>query len=93
MWFEKSVAEVMKLHDSLDHIIEYIQHKFVNYLEYVYVDVRNLFYHCAPNFLKLIAGINHFGYRIKNMDKHDNKAYFQSVDKMKIVNTWYCVLK
>ena len=68
---EKSVTKVIKIEDSADHCEECMKHNYGEKLDSIGMYARYVFYSITPSMIKCAAGMNHYGERIKKIDKNN----------------------
>ena len=79
---EKSFSEVMKGKDSDAKCEEYVQHKHGEQWDLIDVDARKVFANFTPSMIKDVTGINHYGERIKCIDKSNKTAACSSCSEI-----------
>ena len=53
-----------------------MQHKCGEKWELIDIEARNVFTRCTPSMIKCVAGINHYGKRIRTIDKENVTAEY-----------------
>ena len=72
------MSEIIKSKDSDDHSKECVQNKYGNTWDLIGIEVRYAFSSSTPTMIKCAEGIDHYGNRIKKIDKSNTTSVFPS---------------